>query len=97
MTRQSFSFNAKSAKLLQDERLAFLDGNGLCVWDLASNKREHIWSQKYGFSSLTTNFRRNVMAVAEYGLNPDIHIYDASLNFVHTFSGTFSIIQMSAN
>ena len=88
--RHSFSFSSRTVKLLQDDRLAFLDGHGLCVWDLASNKKEHIWSNKYGFSTFTTNFRRNVMAIAEYGMNPSVYIYDADLKLNHTFTGNQS-------
>lgn len=72
-------------KLLQDDKLAFLDGQGLCVWDTKANDRKHIWSEERGFAEFTTNFRRDLLAVAEYAMNPPVHLYDAQLNHLHTF------------
>lgn len=85
LTSHSFSLNTGKVKLLQDHKVAFLDGPGLCVWDTQSGEKQHLWSNKYGFSSFDANPRRDLLVVAEYGLNPAIYLYNAKLELLHTF------------
>ena len=74
-------------KLLQNDKIAFLDGPGLCVWDTKTGEKKHVWSKKYGFSSFDTNHRRDLLVVSEYGLKPEIHMYNSELELLHTYQG----------
>lgn len=64
-----------------------MDGHGLCIWDLHTDERKHTWSKTNGFSTFAVNFRRDMIAVAEYSLKPTIHLFDCDLNPIHSFEG----------
>ena len=47
----------------------------LCLYDMVTCKKDNIWSDKNGFQTFAANPKRGLIALAEFGLNPSINIY----------------------
>lgn len=45
------------------------------IWNSSTLKKDYIWSKRNGYSLVAANYIKNYIAAAEYGLNPEIHIY----------------------
>jgi len=46
------------------------------LWNTLTNYKDYIWSNRRGYCRATANYIKNYVAAAEYGLNPEIHIYE---------------------
>ena len=50
-------------------------GNAIVLWDTSTGQKEYIWSQRSGYCMAAANYNKDIIAAAEYGLNPLVHIY----------------------
>lgn len=71
----SFGYSGKKFSVVNDEWIWFIAANAVWVWNTATGKKDFLWSKKNGYTSCTANYMKGFIAAAEYGLNPDIHIY----------------------
>jgi len=46
------------------------------LWNTLTNHKDYIWSNRRGYCRAAANYFKNYVAAAEYGLNPEIHIYE---------------------
>jgi hypothetical protein len=88
LTRDTLSPNIQRARLVEGDRFAYIQGNGVCIHDLKTGEKETIPSENYGFSMIETNHKHGQLLIAEYGLNPNVYRYDHMLKLVHVFEGT---------
>jgi len=72
---KSFSFDCLNMELAGGDVFAYLSGNALALWDLASGDKDYIQSDRNGFSNFACNHKHNRIACIESGLNPNIHVY----------------------
>ena len=45
-------------------------GNAIVLWDTSTGQKEYIWSQRSGYCMAAANYNKDIIAAAEYGLNP---------------------------
>ena len=61
-------------------------GNAIVLWNTATGEKDYIWSERNGYCTATSNYHKDIIAAAEYGLNPHVHIYELpSKKIVHSF------------
>jgi hypothetical protein len=68
--------------------VGFLEGSGFCAWNLDTDEKEYIWSERYGFSHFEINMKQRVIVLVEYGMNPSIYIFDSDLQPQLKITGT---------
>ncbi|EAR97028.3 hypothetical protein TTHERM_00196190 (macronuclear) [Tetrahymena thermophila SB210] len=72
---ESFSYNGSPFQLVFNDTIGFIQGSTLVLWDLATDKKDYIHSQKNGFQSFVAHPKKGIIVVAEYSLNPKVFIY----------------------
>lgn len=61
-------------------------GSAIVLWDTNNRQKEYIWSKRNGYCMATANYNNSCIAAAEYGLNPEVHIYKAATKeLIHSF------------
>eukprot|EP00347_Sterkiella_histriomuscorum_P023011 403336298 len=94
----SFAYAGHDFSLIQEESITYIAGNSVIIWNSATGKKDYIWSKRSGYCCSTSNYHKNLIAAAEYGLNPEIHIYKyPGKDLVHKFKAdtTIRLIDMA--
>jgi WD40 repeat protein len=56
------------------------------LWHTITNKKTYIWSKRNGYCACSANYNVGLIAAAEYGIKPEVHIYRrADRELVSTF------------
>jgi WD40 repeat protein len=64
--------------MFEDQMAVQLAGNSILLWNTVSNKKDYIWSKRNGYCAVASNYFVGLLAAAEYGLKPEVHIYKSS-------------------
>lgn len=70
-----FTYNGKDFSIIEEATAVQIAGNAIMLWNTISGKKDYIWSERNGYCAVTANYNAGVLAAAEYGLNPECHIY----------------------
>lgn len=60
------------------------------VWNLDTGEKEYIISEHHGFSNFDINYKQEIIALAEFGMNPNVYIYDTNLRKLGQIQGKLS-------
>ncbi|CAD8159373.1 unnamed protein product [Paramecium pentaurelia] len=91
------AFTGDKWELLEQDTIGFLAGNTLCKWNLENNSKTFVHSQRQGFQCFTVHYRKNILVVAEYGLNPIVHVYDNENEYDLVGVSPLEILQMEVS
>jgi WD40 repeat protein len=84
--KSCFAYNGRDFSICDDSTAVQIAGNAIVLWDTSTGHKEYIWSKRNGYCMAAANYNKNIIAAAEYGLNPEVHIYSLpALQIVHTF------------
>eukprot|EP00825_Cyclidium_porcatum_P004670 TRINITY_DN1220_c0_g1_i2.p1 TRINITY_DN1220_c0_g1~~TRINITY_DN1220_c0_g1_i2.p1 ORF type:complete len:1061 (-),score=222.02 TRINITY_DN1220_c0_g1_i2:1563-4745(-) len=84
----SLCYQSQQFQLVNQDTICYLSAGALYFWDLGTNRKDFIFSQKHGFQSFATNHYLGLVAVAEYCKNPQVLIYQyPSKKLVKSISG----------
>ena len=85
-SQSSFAYNGKDFSLIDDATSVQVAGNAILLWNTTTGKKDYIWSKRSGYCAVTANYNAGLIAAAEYGLNPECHIYgDPKKEPIHKF------------
>jgi len=73
--QQSFAYNGLDFSVIDDCTAVQVAGNAVVLWNTIKNQKDYIWSKKGGYCMATSNYNVGLVACAEYGLDPEVHIY----------------------
>mgnify|MGYP006101244627 CR=1 FL=1 len=73
--QQSFAYNGLDFSIIEDCTAVQVAGNAVVLWNTIKNQKDYIWSKKGGYCMATSNYNVSLVACAEYGLDPEVHIY----------------------
>ena len=73
--QSSYGYSGRKFSVVNDDCICFISANAVCVWNITIGKKDFLWSKKNGYTACTANYMKGYIAAAEYGLDPDIHIY----------------------
>jgi WD40 repeat protein len=73
--KSSFAYNGCDFTLVGDEVAAQVAGSAVVLWNTRTGEKDYIWSKRNGYCVACANYNNGFIAAAEYGLNPEVHIY----------------------
>jgi len=75
LIHSSFCFNGRDFSIVQDDSIVMSAGNAIVTWNSSTGKKDYIWSKRNGYNVVTANYHKGYIAGAEFGMNPEVHIY----------------------
>ena len=74
--KNSIGYNGTKFSIVNEDCICFISANSVCVWNTSIGMKSFLFSKKNGYTCCTANYMKGFIAAAEYGLNPEIHIYN---------------------
>lgn len=60
--------------------MVYIQANHVVVWNTSNGKKDYLPSTNLGYTCCTANSTKGQIAAAEYGLNPEVNIYQFPTN-----------------